>query len=91
MELKDTIELMQSEDYKERFMAEYQQLIIRYKKLKKIYDSWDNLSFVPRCPKSIYKMQLEAMNRYLAILEARAAIEEVPCVYNSCELGGEKE
>ena len=90
MKLKDTIELMQSEDYKERFMAEYHQLIIRYKKLKKMYDNWDNLSFVPRCPKSIYKMQLEAMNRYLAILEARAAIEEVP-VYNSCELGGEKE
>lgn len=78
MELKDTVELMQSEDYKERFQAEYQQLVIRYKKLKKMYDNWDNLSFCPRCPKSIYKMQLEAMERYLAILEARAAIEEVP-------------
>lgn len=78
MELKDTIELMQSEDYKERFTAEYDQLIIRYKKLKKMYDNWDNLNFVPRCPKSIYKMQLEVMERYLAILEARAAIEEVP-------------
>ena len=39
---------------------------------------WNNLSFVPRCPKSIYKLQLEAMEKYLAILEARAAIEEVP-------------
>ena len=78
MDLKDTIELMQSEDYKERFTAEYHQLIIRYKKLKKMYDNWDNLSFLPHCPKSIYKMQLEAMERYLAILEARAAIEEVP-------------
>lgn len=78
MELKDTIELMQSEDYKERFMAEHQQLSIRYKKLKKMYDNWDNLNFLPRCPKSIYKMQLEVMERYLAILEARAAIEEVP-------------
>lgn len=78
MELKDTIELMQSEDYKERFTAEYQQLIIRYKKLKKMYDNWDNLNFLPKCPKSIYKMQLEAMEKYLTILEARAAIEEVP-------------
>lgn len=78
MELKDTIELMQSEDYKERFTAEYHQLIIRYKKLKKMYDNWNNLSFVPRCPKSTYKLQLEAMEKYLAILEARAAIEEVP-------------
>ena len=78
MELKDTIDLMQSEDYKERFKAEHQQLSIRYKKLKKMYDNWDNLNFLPRCPKSIYKMQLEAMEKYLAILEARAAIEEVP-------------
>ena len=78
MELKDTIALMQSEDYKERFTAEYHQLIIRYKKLKKMYDNWNNLNFVPRCPKSIYKLQLEAMEKYLAILEARAAIEEVP-------------
>ena len=78
MELKETIDLMQSEDYKERFKAEYQQLSIRYKKLKKMYDNWDNLNFLPRCPKSIYKMQLEVMERYLAILEARAAIEEVP-------------
>lgn len=78
MELKDTIELMQSDDYKERFMAEHQQLIIRYKKLKKMYNNWDNLSFVPRCPKSIYKLQLEAMEKYLSILEARAAIEQVP-------------
>ena len=84
MELKDTIELMQSEDYKERFAAEYQQLIIRYKKLKKMYDNWDNLNFLPKCPKSIYKMQLEAMEKYLAILEARAAIEEVP-VYDCTE------
>ena len=34
MELKDTIELMQSEDYKERFKAEYHQLRIRFEKLK---------------------------------------------------------
>lgn len=78
MELKDTIELMQSEDYKERFTAEYQQLIIRYKKLKKMYDNWDNLNFLPKCPKSIYKIQLEVMEKYLTILEARAAIEEIP-------------
>lgn len=34
MELKDTIELMTSKDYKERFVAEYWQLKIRYEKLK---------------------------------------------------------
>lgn len=33
MELKDTIAMMQSEDYKERFKAEYYQIVIRYQKL----------------------------------------------------------
>ena len=33
MELKDTIEMMQPEDYKERFKAEYYQLKIRLEKL----------------------------------------------------------
>ena len=32
--LKDTVELMNSTDYKERFIAEYKQLAIRYKGLK---------------------------------------------------------
>lgn len=34
MELKETIELMCSENYKERFIAEYHQVKIRYEKLK---------------------------------------------------------
>ena len=33
MELKDTVELMTSEDYKERFRAEYWQTKIRYDRL----------------------------------------------------------
>ena len=41
MELKDTISLMQSADYKERFKAEYHQLVIRYKKLKAMLEDWD--------------------------------------------------
>ena len=36
MELKDTIDLMNSEDYRERFKAEYYQTKIRYDKLHKI-------------------------------------------------------
>lgn len=33
-ELKDTIEMMNRDDYKERFKAEYDQTKIRYEKLK---------------------------------------------------------
>ena len=77
MELKDTVQLMQSDDYKDRFRAEYQQLAIRYKKLKKMVDNWDNLNFIPICPKSTYNMQLKAMAEYIAVLEVRAAIEHI--------------
>lgn len=42
-DLKETISLMTSEDYKERFLAEYYQLETRYLKLRKMYENWDNL------------------------------------------------
>lgn len=79
MELKDTVEMMNSADYKERFKAEYNQLAIRYKGLKLMLDKWDNgtLQFKPTCPRSTYNMQIKAMVDYLAVLEARAVMENV--------------
>lgn len=41
MVLKDTVEMMNSDDYKERFKAEYYQLVIRYNKLKSMLVKWD--------------------------------------------------
>ena len=43
MELQDTLEMMTSTDYKERFRAEYYQTAIRYKKLKNMLDKWENI------------------------------------------------
>lgn len=40
MELRDTVEMMNSADYKERFKAEYYQTTIRYGKLKAMVDTW---------------------------------------------------
>ncbi len=79
MELKDTIEFMQSEDYKERFKAEYWQLSIRKQKLEAMLAKWDagELDFTPTCPRSIYDGQVRAMNEYLACLEARAVMEHI--------------
>ena len=79
MELKDTAELMNSADYKERFLAEYYQASIRYQKLKAMAEKWDNgeLNFTPTCPRSIYDLQLRTMKDYIAILEARASIEDI--------------
>ena len=79
MDLKDTIEMMNSEDYKERFKAEYYQLKIRYLKLKNMMYLWDNgkLGFIPDSPRSMYETQLKAMQDYLIVLGARANIENI--------------
>lgn len=79
MELKDTVEMMGSEDYKERFKAEYCQVKIRYGKLKYMLEKWDNelLDFIPTCPRSTYDMQIRAMSDYIAVLEARAVMEGI--------------
>lgn len=77
--LKDTVEMMNSTDYKERFIAEYDQLVIRYKCLRNMLDKWDRdeLKFKPTCPRSTYNMQIKAMTDYIAVLEARAVMENV--------------
>ena len=79
MKLSDTVEMMNSTDYKDRFKAEYYQLAIRYKGLKAMLDKWDNgtLQFEPTCPRSTYNMQIKAMADYLAVLEARAVMENI--------------
>lgn len=79
MELRDTVEMMNSADYKERFKAEYYQVVTRYQKLKAMLDKWDNgeLKFQPICPRSTYNMQIKAMTDYIAVLEARAVMERI--------------
>lgn len=94
MELKDTIKGMTSEDYKERFIAEYQQTKIRYEKLKAFNTkieasrrtSYEMCKKVPSpthdCPEDILREQQSLMGQYLHILEVRAVIEgiELPAV-----------
>lgn len=78
-ELAATAEMMVSEDYKERFKAEYIQLKNRFDGLNRMLDKWDagTLEFKPTCPRGTYRIQCEAMARYLDILEVRATIEGV--------------
>lgn len=80
IELKDTINMMNSEDYKERFMAEYLQTKIRYEKLHRMTVKWEagTLDFEPSCPIELLKKQKAAMGEYLHCLEIRAEIEKVP-------------
>lgn len=79
MELKDTIELMNSEDYKKRFKAEYYQTKIRYYKLHRLIIKMEagTCDFTPSCSLEIHKEQAKYMGMYLHILEVRAEIENI--------------
>jgi len=68
---------MNSSSYKDRFIAEYWQNKIRYDKLQNMVNNWDSLKFKPTCPLSIYLLQLEYMEKYIAILEMRAVAEGI--------------
>ena len=79
MELKETIELMQNSDYKDRFKAEYYQTRIRFEKLTSMLDKYQlgTLSFEPSCPIDLLEEQRKYMLRYLHCLEIRAQIEGI--------------
>ena len=79
MELIDTIEMMKSADYKERFKAEYYQLKIRLEKLYEMLVRYDagTLGFSPDCSIALLKDQLGIMRDYLYALQVRAEIEGI--------------
>lgn len=83
MELKETIELMCSNDYKERFIAEYNQTKIRYEKLKNFCNKIEVEEMLGKketkhdCPLELLREQQKYMGLYLSILEKRALIENV--------------
>lgn len=79
MELNDTIELMKSSDYKERFKAEYFQVKIRLNKLIEMLNKWNNgeLTFTPVSTKITLELQKKAMLDYISVLETRANMEGI--------------
>lgn len=83
MELKETVELMNSEDYKERFVAEYHQVKIRYEKLKNFCNKIEVETMLGKevtkhdCPLELLREQQKYMGLYLSILEKRSLIENV--------------
>lgn len=83
LELKETVELMNSEDYKERFVAEYHQVKIRYEKLKNFCNKIEVETMLGKeetkhdCPLELLREQQKYMGLYLSILEKRALIENV--------------
>ncbi len=86
MELRETAEMMNSADYKERFKAEYWQTKIRYEKLKKFntrieaagwYGPNRDETLKHGCPESLLREQQNVMGQYLHMLEVRAEIEKI--------------
>lgn len=79
MFLKDTIDLMNSDNYQDRFKAEYYQLEERRRKLEDMLKKWDceELNFTPTCPRYLYDKQINAMTEYLEVLKERSILEGV--------------
>lgn len=83
MELKETVELMNSVDYKDRFIAEYHQVKIRYEKLKNFCNKIEVETMLGKevtkhdCPLELLREQQKYMGLYLSVLEKRALIENV--------------
>lgn len=79
MELKDTLEMMNSEDFKERFKAEYMQIKIRYDKLDEMTVKYEagTLPFTPNCSLELLKEQKKHMGNYIRCLKIRAEIENI--------------
>lgn len=88
-DLRETVTMMNSTDYKERFKAEYYQTKIRYEKLKKFNTrieaaertAYRNTKKVEMpehdCPLDLLREQQMAMGSYLHTLELRAEIEGI--------------
>ena len=79
MEIKETIPMITSEDYKERFKGEYFQLKIRIGKLESMLKKYKagTLNFTPSTSYELLFEQLVYMKNYLQVLKKRAEIENI--------------
>ena len=79
MVLSDTVELMNSKDYKERLKGEYLQLKIRMNGLSAMLKKYKSgeLNFTPSCSYDLLNGQFKAMDMYASYLEERAEIEGI--------------
>lgn len=77
--LQMTVDLMNSEEYKDRFKGEYAQTIIRLRKLNDMLNKYDEgtLDFTPTCPVYLLRNQAAYMLAYLKTLEERAEYENI--------------
>lgn len=75
MKLVETVNLMCSRDFKDRFIAEYAQLVIRLSKLNDVLNNTSDASHeVDDITRAIMLKQRDAMDSYKTCLEKRADI-----------------
>ena len=79
MELKDTIDLMLSDDFRDRLKAEYEQLNIRIQKLEAAIEHWtkdkNKLSRPVYLP--LLRQQIRHMKAYRKVLSERMWLIEL--------------
>ena len=77
-DLKDTVNLMTSDDYKDQLLAEYWQLKIRHQKLQvAIARKSQRLDRDTKTPIDTLQAQAHIMERYLNLLRLRAREEDI--------------
>lgn len=78
-DLQETVYAMTSDDYKQRFIAEYTQVVIRANKLVDVINRYFNetLEFKPECGICLIVEQYMVMKHYIEILQKRAEIENI--------------
>ena len=87
--LNQTIDMMRSEDYRDRFRAEYWQLKIRHDRLRDLLTATRAAELMGEqlppmgSPLSVMRDQCRTMEQYLNVLKLRAACENI-------DLGGKE-
>ena len=78
-DLQETVYAMTSDDYKQRFIAEYAQATIRANKLSDVINRYfnDTLDFKLECGVWLLVEQYMVMKHYIEILQKRAEIENI--------------
>ena len=90
-DLQETVYAMTSDDYKQRFIAEYAQVAIRANKLSDVINRYfnDTLDFKLECDIWLLVEQYMVMKHYIEILQKRAEIENIDLT--TIEIGPEDE
>ena len=73
-DMKNSVDYMLSDDWKQRFIAEYAQLVTRIEKIIDVVWYEESIDNAVKCPFGLLDLQVDKMTEYKQILEIRADI-----------------